>query len=83
MFYDYVMEHLEIHVVGTEYVAEAAFEAGLLEEDDLDLTCANCEKALGSSEPDFHFTPFCIAMTHEEVWFVCLDCSAPLIYPAN
>ena len=83
MFYHWGMEHLEIHIITTEYSAELALEAGLLEEDDVDLTCEHCDKALGTTEPDYEFTQFCIAMTHEEVWFVCLDCSAPLVYPAN
>lgn len=77
------MEHLEIHIITTEYSAELAFEAGLLEEDDVELVCDNCDKPLGSSPMTYHFTPFCIAMNDSEVWFVCLDCASPLVYPAG
>lgn len=77
------MEHLEIHIITTEYATELAFEAGLLEEDDVELTCDNCDAPLGNSPEGYQFTPFCIAMNDKEIWFVCLDCSAPLVYPAG
>ena len=77
------MEHLEIHVITTEFSAELALDAGLLEEDDTELVCDHCEKNLGSDPETYKFSPFCIAMNDREVWFVCLDCSAPLIYPAG
>lgn len=77
------MEHLEVHIITSEYAAELAYEAGLLDDEDTDLTCDNCHTNLGSEEKTYQFTPFCIAMNHEEVWFVCLDCASPLVYPAG
>lgn len=83
MFYHLGMEHLEVHIITSEYAAELAYEAGLLDDEDIDLTCDNCDTNLGSAETTYQFTPFCIAMNDSELWFVCLDCASPLVYPAG